>query len=72
VPNWHRAEWPMPNFVRRDPISGKAWLVRYSDTDPLHSVSELLPNYDDFVSLASDGLYGAEAAERWISKLLSV
>jgi hypothetical protein len=72
VPNWHRAEWPMPNFVRRDPISGKAWLVRYSDVDPLHSVSEPLSNYDDFGGLASDGLYGAEAAERWISKLLSV
>lgn len=72
VPNWHRAEWPMPNFVRRDPISGKAWLIRYSDVDPLQSVSELLPSYDDFDGLARDGLYGAEAAEIWISKLLSV
>ena len=72
VPNWHRAEWPMPNFVRRDPISGKAWLVRYSYVDPLHSVSEPLSNYDDFDGLARDSLYGAEAAEIWISKLLSV
>src|SRR5262245_62731168 len=52
VPNWHRAEWPMPNFVRRDPISGKAWLIRYSDVDPVHSVSEPLTNYDDFGDLA--------------------
>jgi hypothetical protein len=72
VPNWHRAEWPMPNFVRRDPISAKAWLIRYSDVDPVQSVSEPLKNYDDFGDLASDGLYGAEAAERWISKLLTV
>ena len=72
VPNWQRSEWPMPNFVRRDPISGKAWLIRYSDVDPLDSVSELLTNYDDFGDLARDSLYGAEAAERWISRLLSV
>jgi hypothetical protein len=62
----------MPNFVRRDPISGKAWLIRYSDMNPLDSVSEPLPNYDDFGDLASDGLYGAAAAENWISKLLGV
>ncbi|KRR15547.1 hypothetical protein CQ14_04425 [Bradyrhizobium lablabi] len=60
----------MPNFVRRDPISGKAWLIRYSDVDPLKSVSEPLSDYNDFGHLARDGLYGAEAAEIWISKLL--
>ena len=71
VPNWDRADWPIPDFVRRDPISRKAWLVRYSDVDPLRSASELLSDYDDLQGLDSDGLFGAGAAETKISKLLA-
>jgi hypothetical protein len=34
LPNWNRAEWPMPDFVVRDPLGfRKPALVRYSDTD---------------------------------------
>ena len=71
VPNWNRADWPIPDFVRRDPISKKAWLVRYVNDDPLRSVSELLSNYDDMQLLDSDGLFGSGAAEAKISKLLA-
>lgn len=71
VANWDRSDWPMPDFVRRDPISRKAWLVRYSDDDPLRSASELLPDFDDLQGLESDGLFGAGAAESKISKLLA-
>ncbi|WP_376707029.1 Imm26 family immunity protein [Bradyrhizobium agreste] len=70
MPNWHRADWPIPDFVRRDPISRKAWLVRYHE--PLRSVSEPLSDYDDLQLLESDGLYGAGAAEAKISKLLAL
>ena len=35
VPNWDRSEWPMPDFVIRDPLGmRKPILVRYSDVDP--------------------------------------
>ncbi|MBR0828437.1 immunity 26/phosphotriesterase HocA family protein [Bradyrhizobium manausense] len=71
VERWDRTEWPTPDFVRRDPISNKAWLIRYSDADPLRSTSERLPNYDDFNVLGHDGLYGAGAAEAFLSKLLA-
>ncbi|MDH2341284.1 immunity 26/phosphotriesterase HocA family protein [Bradyrhizobium sp. SSUT18] len=71
VANWDRRDWSMPDFVRRDPISRKARLVRYADDDPLRSVSELLPDYDDLQVLESDGLFGAGAAETKISKLLA-
>ncbi|PIT01756.1 hypothetical protein TSA1_13990 [Bradyrhizobium nitroreducens] len=70
IPSWNRADWPFPDFVRRDPISRKAWLVRYVNDDPLRSVSELLSNYEDLQLLDSDGLFGAGAAEARISKLL--
>ncbi|UWU66368.1 immunity 26/phosphotriesterase HocA family protein [Bradyrhizobium sp. NC92] len=71
IPSWNQADWPFPDFVRRDPISRKAWLVRYANDDPLRSVSELLSNYDDLQLLDSDGLFGAGAAEARISKLLA-
>ena len=47
VANWDRTSWPMPDFVRREPISGKAWLVRYSDADPRRETSEQRPNHCD-------------------------
>ncbi|MBH5391829.1 immunity 26/phosphotriesterase HocA family protein [Bradyrhizobium diversitatis] len=71
VPNWDRSDWPIPDFVRRDPISKRAWLVRYSDSDPVKSVSEPLLDYDDLQGLDGDGLFGAGAAEIRISKLLA-
>lgn len=72
VPNWNRADWPVPDFVRRDPISRRAWLVRYPNDEPLHSVSEPLSSYDDLQLLENDGLFGAGAAEAKISKLLAL
>ncbi|WP_084303016.1 immunity 26/phosphotriesterase HocA family protein [Bradyrhizobium sp. WSM2254] len=71
VPLWRRADWPIPDFVRRDPISKRAWLVRYTDSDPISSVSEPLLGYDDLQGLDGDGLFGAGAAEIRISKLLA-
>jgi hypothetical protein len=72
VPNWNRSDWPIPDYVRRDPISRKAWLVRYLNDEPLRSVAELLSNYDDLQFLDNDSLSGAGAAEIRISKLLAL
>lgn len=42
VPNWRREDWAMPDFVRRDVIGRRAWLVRRSDADP-SKIDEELP-----------------------------
>ncbi|SRR6266404_3722973 len=31
---WRRQEWPIPKFMREDPLRKRAWLISYSDADP--------------------------------------
>jgi hypothetical protein len=63
VPNWNRAEWPMPDFVRRDPLGKrKPVLVRYSDANPLHIETE--NEIDDDRGLPKDSLSGSGARLR--------
>jgi len=69
VPNWDRSKWPMPDFVRRDPLGKrKPVLVRYSDTDPLRVEAEY-PIEDDS-ALTPDSAYGYGAVEINLTKLL--
>jgi hypothetical protein len=69
VPNWNRAEWPMPDFVRRDPLGrGKHFLVRYSDLNPLRVERE--HPIDDDRGLPSDLLSGYGAIEIKLTRLL--
>lgn len=69
VPNWNRSEWPMPDFVRRDPLGKmKARLVRYSDDDP--SCRKVECPIEDDSGLATDSLSGYGAVEVRLTKLL--
>lgn len=69
VPNWDRLMWPMPDFVRRDPLGRlKSVLVRYSDDDPMRV--ELEHPIDDDNGLAPDSLSGYGAVEIKLRKLL--
>jgi hypothetical protein len=68
VPGWDRSEWPMPDFVRRDPLSRRAWLVRYSDRDPSRIDAEYPTDYDSV--LATDSMSGHGAVEIKLTKLL--
>lgn len=69
VAHWVREDWPMPSFVRRDPLSKRAWLVRYSDTDPRQIEQEdLLPNEASALEEAS--LCGYGSVEIKLTKLL--
>jgi Immunity protein 26 len=69
VPNWSRSEWPVPDFVRRDPLGRlKPRLVRYSDDDPGHIDSEFV--IDDDAGLAADSMSGYGAVEIKLTKLL--
>ena len=70
VPNWDRSQWPMPDFVRRDPLGRrKPMLVRYSDADPMRVEAEF--PIDDDSGLATDSAYGYGAVEIELTKLLS-
>ena len=68
-PGWHREEWPSPLFLRRDPLSRRAWIVHYSDLDPSLVESEIPTSYD--TKLEKDSLLGAGAAEIELTELLS-
>jgi hypothetical protein len=60
--------WPMPEFVRKDPLSGKAWLVRRSDTNPGQIDSERPTDFDSH--LQQDSLSGYGAVEIKLTKLI--
>jgi hypothetical protein len=69
VSNWKRAEWLMPDFVRRDPLGkGKVRLVHYSDNDPSHIESE--HPIDNDPELQTDSLSGYGMVEIKLTKLL--
>jgi len=71
APNWNRSQWPMPNFVRREPISNRIWLVTYSDDDPNLVLSEELITEEKAIGLEPDVLSGYGAVEKKLSKLLN-
>ena len=69
VPNWDRTQWPMPDFVRKDPLGFlKPVLVRYCDTDPRRVETEY--RIDDDSGLPTNSLSGYGAVEIKLSKLL--
>jgi len=69
--NWNRSQWPMPKFVRREPITNRIWLITYSDDNPNLVLSEKLINQEEAFGLGTDSLYGYGAAEKKLSKLLN-
>lgn len=69
APNWERSHWPFPDFVRREPLSDRAYLVRYCDTDPRKR--EFEKPVDPHCDLPADGLCGSGAVELRLTKLLA-
>ena len=66
--SWKRSDWPMPVFVRRSPLSRKAWRVYHSDSDPNLIDREEPEPYES--TLEDDGVFGAGAAELVLTKAL--
>lgn len=58
----------MPGFVRKDELSGKAWKVQYSDTDPGKLDREEPAPYESV--LLRDAVYGSGAVELVLTKML--
>jgi hypothetical protein len=69
LPGWERNEWPMPDFLRRDELSDRAWRVIYDDVDPGKVVGKEPADRDD--SYEGDGLHGAGAVEILLTKCLA-
>jgi hypothetical protein len=69
-PGWNREEWPMPPFVRREDITKKAWLVRYSDQDANLAEFEEPIDYPKVSEFDRDAVLGAGAAEIVMTKML--
>lgn len=70
LPGWDRSQWKIPNFVRREEITGRVWLVQYSDDNPNHVLSEEQVTENFVKNLEPDLLWGYKSAEKRLSKLL--
>ncbi len=68
---WDRSTWPIPPLVRRDAVSGEAWLIKYSDDDPIQEISETPCDLFEIRNYPEDGLWGSGAVEIRLTKLLS-
>ena len=60
-----------PLFIRRDPLSKKAWEVRYSNQDITKIESEIPTDFNRH-DLETDGLSGSGAVEIMLGKLLNL
>jgi hypothetical protein len=67
---WIRGEWPMPMFINRDPLSGKAWRVEYADDDPNKLVDRTPIDPAEGKELETDRLCGAGSIETQLDRLL--
>ena len=70
ITDWRREDWPMPDFVRKDDISKKAWRARYSEDDVCKLVGEWPEPYDS--PLERDAVFGAGAVELLLTRLLNI
>lgn len=71
IQNWDRSQWPMPDFVRRDPLGRlKPRLIRYSDSDPSQIETNITVESDK--GFLSDGLSGSGFVESKLTNLLEM
>jgi hypothetical protein len=69
-PSWDPQAWPMPQFLRKDDLTGKTWLVTYADGNPNYVINEEIVS-DDTTGFERDALSGAGAIELVLTQLLS-
>lgn len=67
LPNWDRSQWVVPQFVRREDITNRCWLVTYSDEDVNVIESEELLKKDR-VDLEDDSAWGHGAVEKMLPR----
>jgi hypothetical protein len=71
IPGWASEDWPMPPFVRYEELTGRSFRVFYKDDDPnvLLREEQVDPGADE--QGPKDGLLGAGAVERVLTKQLA-
>lgn len=70
VEDWRSSDWPVPEFVREDPIRRKRWRVRYAEHDLLTPLNEATLSDEEPAGL-TDRVYGVDALEKMISRVLA-
>jgi hypothetical protein len=68
---WDRDAWLTPTFGRSEELTGRAFKVIYDDTDPNRVLREERIDPSELATLPKDGLSGAGAVERILTRLLS-
>jgi len=66
---WEREKWPIPEFIRRDPLSETAWRVIYADDNP-NEVAREEPIPYSTSDLEPDSLWGDIAAAIHLDTIL--
>jgi hypothetical protein len=67
---WSPNSWPIPEFVRRDAVSGKPSRVVYEEPDFFTELSRAPCSEEEALGLAPDGLMGSGFVEAKLGKLL--
>lgn len=70
LPGWHREDWPMPVFGRREPLTGRLLRVEYADDDPNAEPREVEISQHEFEDLPENGLAGVELMQKLLSRVL--
>jgi len=65
-----RKHWKMPQFIRRTPIGGIAWLVDYADDDPSKEIATARCAFD-LQGYYPDGACGAGFVEIRLTRLIN-
>lgn len=70
IPDWSQELWPMPEFVRTEPITGRSFRLRYDDADPNLLLEEVRVSPTEIVGGLPDRLIGAGSVENKLTRLL--
>lgn len=68
--SWDPANWPFPQFVRTDSLSGQVTLIKYSESDLVTSIRENRVDKAGSVGKPQDGLMGEGYVRERLARLL--
>jgi hypothetical protein len=71
VSDFERSRWRMPEFARKDPLSGRVTIVGYDDDDPNVATSKRRASAEEAAGLEPDALLGAGAVEQYVTAMVS-
>ena len=69
-PAWDQVAWPVPELHRHEGLTGRSYLVTYSDDDRLEPVSQREVSYEEADRAPSESLFGYGLVEIRLTRLL--